>query len=89
MQTTYANELGKIYKQTADGVYRLYKVNGMYAIYIVGKEILDIDEVNNKIIYGNKLEATLAGYLTNPDNFDYGISELQMEAASYAEQVGA
>jgi hypothetical protein len=83
--TTYANTLGKCYNQTADGSYRLYKVDGMFAIYIVGKEFLDIDEVNNVIIYGDKLEATFAGYLSDPNNFEFGVAEVKAEAASYAE----
>ena len=87
--TTYANTLGKCYNQTTDGLYRLYKVDGMFAIYIVGKEVLDIDDVYNVIIYGNKLEATFAGYVSDPNNFEFAVREVKAEAASYAEQVGA
>ena len=78
--TTYADTLGKAIKQSKDGHYRLYKVEGMFAIYLVGKEIIDITDT--EIIYGERDEAVFGGYLSDPNNFEFGISEIQNEIAN-------
>lgn len=78
---TYANELGKCYNKTEDGFYRLYKVEGMWAIYLVSKEILwdKMAEDATELVYGTRLEATLGGYISDPENFEYGVNSLKEE----------
>lgn len=84
MTTTYASDLGKCYNKTKDGRFRLYKVDGMWAIYLVSKEILwdKMPEGATKFVYGTRLEATHGGYLSDPENFDIGVYELECELRS-------
>jgi hypothetical protein len=78
MTTTYASELGKCYNKTADGFYRLYKVDGLWAIYLVMKEF-HLNEAGDDFIEGTRLTATFGGYLSDPANFEFGVSELKAE----------
>jgi hypothetical protein len=71
MTTTYASDLGKCYNKTEDGFFRLYKENGKpdgaWTIYLVTKGDSGL------------LEATHGGYLSDPENFEIGVFELQDE----------
>jgi hypothetical protein len=75
--TTYAADLGKCYNKTEDGGYRLYKVDGMWAIYFVYKGD------------SGRLEAFHGGYLADPDNFDIGVYELECESRELERQARA
>jgi hypothetical protein len=67
MSKTFAAELGKCYNKTEDGFYRLYNVDGYWVIYLVLKGD------------SGRLEATQAGYISDPDNFEIGVYELECE----------
>ena len=73
------SELGKCYNKSADGFYRLYKTDGLWTIYLVGKEMI-WNEDNSDYILGNKLEAVFGGYISEPENFEYGVDALKSEA---------
>ena len=64
---TYASALGKCYAKSADGFYRLFKVEGAWTIYSVAKG------------ESGRLEAVFGGYITDPENFDYGVDLLEEE----------
>jgi hypothetical protein len=67
MAKTFAKDLGKCYDKSEDGFYRLYNVDGYWVIYLVLKGD------------SGRLEATQAGYITEPDAFDYGVYVLECE----------
>jgi hypothetical protein len=79
--TTYASDLGKCYNKTEDGGYRLYredgKPNGAWVIYFVYKGD------------SGRLEAYPGGYLSDPDNFDIGVYELECESRELERQARA
>lgn len=85
--TIYADQLGKCYNQSETGFYRLYRENGkadgMFAIYLVCQEILwdKMTADATEVVYGERLEATFGGYLSDPANFEYGVNELKAELA--------
>ncbi len=81
-KTTYASELGKCYNKTKDGRFRLYKVEGLWAIYLVSKEL--IWDADYNFTEGTRLEATLGGYIADPDNFEIGVYELECELRAMA-----
>jgi len=72
-----AADLGKCYAKTEDGFYRLYKVDGSWAIYLVTKEIFWNEDGTHH--YGKNLEATLGGYLSDPENFEDGVEAIKEE----------
>lgn len=71
------SELGKCYAK--DGQYRLYKADGLWAIYLVGPELIWNDDKSD-LVRGTKLEAVLGGYISDPDNFDIGVDSLKAES---------
>lgn len=73
---TYANELGKCYAKSESGFYRLYKVDGLWSIYLVSE-----DE-------SGRLAAAFGGYITDPENFEYGVAALREELLSLAADAG-
>ena len=75
--TTYAADLGKCYNKTEDGHYRLYNVDGFWVIYLVYKGD------------SGRLEATQGGYISDPDNFDIGVYELECEAREMMRELEA
>ena len=73
------SELGKCYNKSEDGRYRLYKTDGLWTIYLVGKEMI-WNEDNSDYTLGTKLEAIFCGYISEPENFDYGVDTLKSES---------
>jgi hypothetical protein len=63
-----ASDLGRCYARSESGFYRLYKVDGLWAIYLVSK------------IEGIEGDATFGGYISDPMNFEYGIEVLKENA---------
>lgn len=72
-----ASELGKCYAQTEDGFYRLYKVEGSWGIYMVTRELIWNEDGSHH--YGKQLEATWAGSLSDPENFELGVDVIKEE----------
>lgn len=79
MSTKYANELGKCYGKR--GSLRIYKDGGMYAVFLVTKE-WDFD-ANDKIVEGEREEATLVGYVADITNKEFAFDLAQEEINSY------
>jgi hypothetical protein len=77
LETTYASSLGTCYAKSADGSYRLYKVDGSWVIYLVSKG------------ESGRLEATFGGYITDRENFDYGVDQLEEEGRCLAAEFAA
>jgi hypothetical protein len=73
------SELGKCYAKADGGHYRLFKVDGLWAIYLVSKEMI-WNEAGTDYTLGKTLEATFGGYVSDPDNFDIGVDALKEEA---------
>jgi hypothetical protein len=73
------SELGKCYAKAEDGHYRLFKVDGLWAIYLVGPEMIWNEEGTDYIL-GKTLEANLGGYISDPENFEMGVDSLKEEA---------
>jgi hypothetical protein len=80
--TTYAADLGKCYNKTEDGRFRLYKVDNAWTIYLVSKEL--IWGADHSITWGTRLEATFLGYISEPENFDIGVYEVECELRAMA-----
>jgi hypothetical protein len=79
MKTTYTTELGKCHKATSDGRFRAYKDNGLFQIYLCGKE-MKFDAEHNFVGYGKRMEATATGvHFRDIDNFDAAVYEVQCE----------
>jgi hypothetical protein len=83
-KTTYASELGKCYNKTTDGFYRLYKADGLWAIYLVSKELIWDTDYN--FTEGTRLQATLGGYIADPENFEIGVEAIKEEADALARE---
>jgi len=83
-KTIYANELGKCVAKKDN--YRAYKDNEIYAIYIVGREMIWDANYNCKL--GTKLEAVHVGYVANIENFELAVDELK-EEMHYMMKAGA
>ena len=78
-QTTYAADLGKCYAKKDN--YRAYKDGGLFAIYMVGKELIwNADSTDYKV--GTKLEAVHVGYIRDIDNFESAVQDLKVEMHS-------
>jgi hypothetical protein len=78
IKTTYADELGKCVRKEDN--YRAYKDGGIYALYIVGKELIwNTDNTDYKI--GTRLEAVKVGYFTSLDNFGEAVDRAKEETA--------
>jgi hypothetical protein len=86
-ETTYASSLGTCYAKSADGSYRLYKVDGSWVIYLVSKEIFW--NADYTFTTGKKLVATFGGYITSPESFDYGVDQLEEESRCLAAEFAA
>lgn len=70
------SELGQCYKK--DGSYRLYKVNGYWAIYFVSKQLIWADDLSSYKT-SNILEAILCNDDLDPADFEYRVSQLREE----------
>ena len=81
-KTIYASDLGKCYKKSGD--YRLYKVDGLWEIYFVSKELI---EQGDTYIVGKRLEALPVGYLNDPENFEGAVWEFKAETRRMVEEV--
>lgn len=80
MSTKYVSDLGKCYGKR--GNLHIYKDGGMPAVFMVMKEF-DFD-ANDNIVEGERLEATLIGYVANMENKDYAFDMAQAEIQSYS-----
>jgi hypothetical protein len=78
MKTTYASDLGKCYAKAEDGYYRLYKVDGLWAIYLVNKEMIWAEDFSSYTT-GTRLQAVLGGYISDPENFEMGVDSIKEE----------
>jgi hypothetical protein len=77
-QTTYASELGKCYGK--EGSYRAYKDGGLFALYMVAKELIwNADNTDFKV--GTRLEAVKVGYFSQIENFGMAIDSANEEMA--------
>jgi hypothetical protein len=76
--TTYASELGKCVAK--EGNYRAFKDGGIYALYIVGKELIWNDDITDYKV-GTRLEAVKVGYFTKIENFEYAVDVAKEESA--------
>ena len=80
MSTKYASDLGKCYGKR--GNLHIYKDGGMHAVFMVMREF-DFD-ANDNIVEGDRLEATLIGYVANLENMDYAFDMAEAEIRSYS-----
>ena len=71
-------ELGVCYAQAEGGHFRLYKVDGLWAIYLVSKEWI-WNEDNTGYTVGEALEGVFGGHISDPDNFEYGVEAIKEE----------
>lgn len=78
MATTYVSELGKCVAQTEDGKFRAFEDNGMYRVYLVGRE-MNFDADYNFIGYGKRLEATGMDYFVHLDDFLTAVDNCEEE----------
>jgi hypothetical protein len=76
--TTYASSLGKCYAKSETGFYRLYKVDGLWTIYLVLREF---SYASGELVEGKRLTATFGGYISDPSNFEIGVAALEAESA--------
>jgi len=87
-KSTYkVSELGKCYATADGGHYRLFKVDGLWAICLVSREMI-WNEDNTDYVLGKGLEAVVGGYISDPDNFEIGVDSLMEEAAYLAAEFG-
>lgn len=77
-KTIYANELGKCVAK--EGNYRAFKDGGIYALYMVAKELIWNDD-NTDYKVGTRLEAVKVGYFTKIENFGNAIDTAKEELA--------
>ena len=82
--TKYVDQLGKCYGKR--GNLHIYKDGDMHAVFMVMKEF-DFD-ANDNIVEGERLEATLIGYVADIKNMEYAFDMAQAEIRSYS-KVGA
>lgn len=75
--TIYASSLGTCFAKSADGFFRLYKVNGAWAIYSVAKGD------------SGRLEAVFAGDILDRESFDYAVDLLEEESRCLAAEFAA
>ena len=75
MKKTYEDELGKCYGKR--GSLAIYKDGGMYAVFSVMKEF-DFDE-NDNLVYGERNEAVLIGYVSDISDKDYAFDLAEEE----------
>jgi hypothetical protein len=77
-KTIYASELGHCYGKLDN--YRAYKDGGIYAIYMVGKELIwNADNTDFKV--GTRLEAVQVGYIQDIRNFEVAVEECKFNTA--------
>ena len=81
-KTIYASELGKCVRK--ENNYRAYKDGGMFALYMVAKEMI-WNEDNTDYKVGTRLEAVKVGYFTKIENFGNAI-DVAKEELSYLMQ---
>jgi hypothetical protein len=76
MKTIYLEELGT--PVATKDHYQLFAEDGLFRIYLVGPE-WDFNE-EGETIYTGRTEAVPAGYISDAENFEFGILAIQEEA---------
>lgn len=74
----FTDEMGKCYGKR--GNLHIYKYREMFAVYLVGKEILDF--VDGKIIESDRDEAVFVGHVSNISDKDFAFDLAQEEINS-------